>query len=173
MTDSEPLTMCALVGDPSGTAARLVADSARTGVLRAVGWRATERTARLSATLAPFPEAVGEGYPKERVDIVAGPDQFWRVIPTGGTDRSWLHRDANGSLCLQHPNDDRGVLWLWEDGLEALITKTRFHLAREESMRRTGRWPGPDLPHGEPWPGKRLPPMPTPMQAAIEGRWSR
>lgn len=166
-------TMCDLVRDPAGTAIRLSEQPGRTGVLEALGWSATEATSVLDAVLAPLPEASGEGHVRERVKIVAGRDQFWSVVPVGGGARPWLHRMPHGPLCLQHPNDDRRVLWLWEDGLEALILKTRFHLACEESWRRTGRWPGPDLPHGEPWRGRRVPPLPAEMQAAVEKRWAR
>ena len=60
-------------------------------------------------------------------------------------------------LCLQHPGDDPALLWVWEDGLEHLLTRVRLHLLSEELYRRDGQWPGEELPHGRPpngvvWP---------------------
>ena len=91
-----------------------------------------------------------------------------------GPPRHWLHRNQGHpeSLCLQHPGDDPALLWFWEDGLGRLLTRVRLHLLCEETWRRTGEWPGIDLPHGEPRDGW-LDPVTDPLLTKAVRRWSR
>ncbi|OFE16456.1 hypothetical protein BA895_19055 [Humibacillus sp. DSM 29435] len=75
-------------------------------------------------------------------------------------------------LCLQHPGDDPALLWLWDDGLEDLLTRVRLHALSEEAFRREGRWPGEELPHGHPQDGVVWPVASEAMRDALT-RWSR
>jgi hypothetical protein len=127
----------------------------------------------LAMTIAPPLDAQPEGYPFERVRIVAVADHSVHVYPLGPA-RRWLHRNTVDprSLCLQHPDDDPALLWLWSDGLGRLITRIRLHLLCEETWRRTGQWPGVDLPHGNPADG-RLEPVTDPLLRKAMKRWAR
>jgi hypothetical protein len=118
-------------------------------------------------------DALEEGFPSERVRVVALRDERAFVYPLG-PERRWRHRDQSHprSLCLQHPDDDPGLLWLWEDGLGRLLTRVRVHLLCEETWRRSGRWPGVELPHGDPTSGV-LESIRDPLLLQGLRRWSR
>lgn len=60
------------------------------------------------------------------------------------------HRNPDGSLCLWFPLDPRDQRWEWDDGLTELLAHTAAHLMRERLWLRTGRWHGPERPHGLP-----------------------
>ncbi len=114
--------------------------------------------AAVTLRFQPPVEAAAVDYPAERVRVVA----FLGMTSTGevrrdvlaypqGPRRPWRHRnqDDQGALCLQHAGDDPALLWQWQHGLARLLTRVRVHLVCEEFYRRNGRWPGPELAHGD------------------------
>lgn len=127
----------------------------------------------LTMTLVPPHQAQQEGFELERARVVALRTREVLVYPLGAK-RRWMHRNPGhpGSLCLQHPSDDPSLLWLWEDGLGRLLTRVRLHLLYEQSWRRTGTWPGVDLPHGSP-PDGRLEPVVDSLLRKGMRRWAR
>lgn len=142
--------MDGFLADP-GALARRLNDGVLWGIGDAVGVSLWEgRAAAISMRLAPPVDADAEGYPTEYVRVVAVADRQVFAYPKGPR-RTWRHRNRNaqGALCLQHPDDDPALLWQWQDGLAPLTTRVRLHLLCEESFRRTGSWPGPELPHGD------------------------
>lgn len=157
---------------PHLVAQRLTSKSHETGVMSARGWQdpATRETT-LHITLAPLPQA--RGHRPERVVLHARQPSLWAVHPVGKGPRTWRHRFPDGPLCLQHPADDDRLLWLWQDGLDALLLKVRVHLASEEEFRRTRRWPGPELPHGHPGRDNPFPAIYPDTMKALHTRWRR
>jgi hypothetical protein len=165
--------MSRLVESPREVAAELVS-GAVWGLSNAVGRQISGWLAGgLSVTFAPPVDAQDEAFPPERVRVVALRDEQVFVYPLG-PQRTWRHRNESHprSLCLQHPNDDPALLWRWEDGLERLLTRTHIHLLCEEVWRRTGEWPGVELPHGEP-PDGVLEPIRDPLLRKGVRRWAR
>lgn len=129
---------------------------------------------KLELDLLPLPEAAAEGFEVERVRVVATRDSQVLVYPIGQPGRTWRHRNdaGKGALCLQYPRDDASLLWLWDDGLEELLTRVRLHLLSEEVFRRDGAWPGEELPHGLPEDGVVWPVASLAMRRALK-KWSR
>jgi hypothetical protein len=164
--------MDTVVDNPSS-----VADSLNTGalwgVLDASGKPLCGIAGSVTLTLMPPLQADREGFPRERVRVVATRDREALVFPLGPR-RRWLHRDPvqPRKLCLQHPRDDPSLVWVWGDGFDVILTRVRLHLLSEELWRRTGRWPGVDLPHGEP-PGGVLEPVSDPLLMQGMRRWAR
>ena len=60
------------------------------------------------------------------------------------------HRYPDDSLCLWFPLDPRDQRWAWDDGLADPYVHTAAHLMRERLWLKTGRWRGPERPHGYP-----------------------
>lgn len=129
---------------------------------------------KLELDLLPLPDAAAEGFEVERVRVVATGDRQVFVYPIGQRGRTWRHRNdaGKGALCLQYPGDDASLLWLWDDGLEELLTRVRLHLLSEEVFRRDGTWPGEELPHGLPEDGVVWPVASPAMRRALKW-WSR
>jgi hypothetical protein len=129
---------------------------------------------KLELDLLPLPDAADEGFAVERVRVVATRDQQVLVYPIAQRCRTWRHRNdaGKGALCLQYPGDNPSLLWLWEDGLEELLTRVRLHLLAEEVFRREGSWPGEELPHGLPTGGVVRPVASEMMRRALM-KWSR
>lgn len=129
---------------------------------------------KLELDLLPLPDAAAEGYQVERVRVVVTRDRQVHVYPIGLPGRTWRHRNdaGKGALCLQYPGDDASLLWLWDDGLEELLTRVRLHLLSEEVYRRDGTWPGEELPHGLPEDGVVWPVASPAMRRALK-KWSR
>ena len=127
----------------------------------------------LELALLPPLDAQAEGFDAERVRVVGLPDQQVMVYPLG-PPRRWSHRPKEypRPLCLQHPADDPALLWTWDDGLGRLLTRVRLHLLCEEVWRRTGTWPGVDLPHGDPQ-GGRPGPVTDPLLTKGMHTWAR
>ncbi len=146
---------------------------AQWGVLNASGKPLCGVAGSVTLTLMPPLQADREGFPRERVRVVATRNREVLVYPLG-PQRLWLHRDQvhPRKLCLQHPGDDPSLVWVWDDGLDGLLTRVRLHLVSEELWRRTGRWPGVDLPHGEPASGQ-LAPVTDPLLRKGMHRWAR
>jgi hypothetical protein len=162
-----------VVRDPASVAADLHKGTLW-GVTHVQGRRLCDgRAGALTMALEPPVEAQSESYPSERVRVVALREKVILVYPQG-PPRRWLHRnqDHPASLCLQHPDDDPALLWLWTDGLGRLLTRVRLHLLCEEIWRRTGAWPGVDLPHGDPTDGQ-LEPVTDPLLRKAVRRWVR
>lgn len=130
--------------------------------------------AMLEIDLLPLPQAAAEGLMVERVRVVVTRSHEVLVYPLSRPGRSWRHRNDfhPRTLCLQYPEDDPALLWLWSDGLGALITRIRIHLMSEEIFRRDNVWPGEELPHGLPRHDHVWPVVSPDMRAALP-RWSR
>lgn len=171
----ESVSMDALLSNPAEVA-ELVAEGAVVwGANHVVARRLCDgAAANLELDLLPLPEAAAEGHTTERVRIVATRDHEVLVYPLSGRGRSWRHRNDFHPklLCLQYPDDDPALLWLWADGLEPLLTRVRIHLMCEEVYRRDNVWPGEELPHGLPQDGVVWPVASTDMRKAMR-RWSR
>lgn len=69
-----------------------------------------------------------------------------RVFADPGADSP--HRMPDGALCLFFPGDPADRRWTSKDGLHALLGLVRDHLFFELHWRATGRWLGPEAPHG-------------------------
>ncbi|MBL8930203.1 MAG: hypothetical protein JNL54_08785 [Kineosporiaceae bacterium] len=164
--------MGTLVASPERVADGLNA-GALWGVLDATGKSLCGIAGSVTLTLMPPLQADREGFPPERVRVVATRNREALVYPIG-PPRQWLHRNRGHprKLCLQHPSDDPSLLWDWDDGIDVLLTRVRLHLLSEELWRRTGQWPGVDLPHGEP-PGGVLEPVSDPLLMEGMRRWAR
>lgn len=72
----------------------------------------------------------------------------WRRLDPRYHPKDLPHRYDDDRLCLWYPRDRRDRRWEWEDGLRELLGHTGAHLMRERLWLRTGRWEGPELPHG-------------------------
>ena len=59
------------------------------------------------------------------------------------------HRYADGALCMWHPDAPVEERWTARDGLVGLLDAVSVHLFREHYHREHGRWPGPELQHGD------------------------
>jgi hypothetical protein len=166
-------SMDLMLAQPASVAAALNA-GALWGVTDVEGrhlW--SKLAAALELALAPPVDAHDEGFPTERIRLVGLPNREAMVYPLG-PDRRWLHRPDKHprALCLQHPADDPALLWTWDDGLGRLLTRVRLHLLCEEVWRRTGSWPGVDLPHGGP-PGGQPGPVSDPLLLKGMRTWAR
>jgi hypothetical protein len=95
-----------------------------------------------------------EGYPPERVKMIASVTGDPAVLPISTPTRAWNHRyplengGSDGRLCLWTPWASRAERWEWQDGVATLIRIVHRHLTFEEYWRRTGEWPVEDTPHG-------------------------
>ena len=69
-----------------------------------------------------------------------------RVYADGPTESP--HRYEDGSLCMWYPRDPLERRWSFGDGLHALLGQIAVHLVKEDIWRRTGEWPGAEVPHG-------------------------
>lgn len=69
-----------------------------------------------------------------------------RVYADGPTESP--HRYEDGSLCMWYPRDPLARRWSFGDGLHALLGQIAVHLVKEDIWRRTGEWPGAEVPHG-------------------------
>lgn len=95
------------------------------------------------------------GFPKRQIviDIPLDSNQPPRVYadgPEGIEDSPHRYMDAQGGrkqLCLWYPHDPPERRWRPEDGLLALLGLARIHLTKEGIYRRTGEWPGEEVPH--------------------------
>ena len=58
------------------------------------------------------------------------------------------HRYEDGALCMWYPRDPLERRWSYGDGLHALLGQIAVHLVKEHIWRRTGEWPGAEVPHG-------------------------
>lgn len=89
-------------------------------------------------------------YPPRRVTITLpnwSTPSVATVTADGPTESP--HRYGQHELCIWHPNAPPDKRWLPEEGLLALIDYARVHLFKEAYWRGTGRWPGPEAPHGD------------------------
>lgn len=164
-----------LLADPSGVVKDVASGQVVWGVQNVVGRLLFDGFAvMLELDLLPLPEAEAEGYGTERVRVVVTREREVLVYPVGEHGRTWRHRNdfSPRMLCLQYPGDDPALLWLWEDGLEDLLTRVRLHVLSEEVYRREGEWPGEELPHGLPRDGVVWPVASAAMRDALR-RWSR
>ena len=164
-----------LLADPARVAQDVADGKVVWGVSNVVGRPLGNGFAvKLELDLLPLPEAAAEDYPTERVRVVVTRERQVLVYPVSGHGRTWRHRNDVGPrmLCLQYPGDDPALLWLWDDGLEDLLTRVRLHVLSEEAFRREGQWPGEELPHGNPQNGKVWPVASPAMRAALK-QWSR
>jgi hypothetical protein len=108
----------------------------------------------------PSGRFIAFGYPVERVRILIRSDCAIWAVPKSRRGRSWEHRNGISGvlsdLCLWDPRDPAAIQWSWDDGLEEYIRIVSRHLIYEEVMRREGKWPVEDSPHGDPlgrsWP---------------------
>lgn len=168
-------SMDALLSDPERVAREVAGGEVVWGVRDVLGSSLCDGYAvKLELDLLPLPDAADEGFEVERVRVVATSDHQVLVYPIGRPGRTWRHRNdaGRGALCLQYPGDDPSLLWLWEDGLEDLLTRVRLHLLAEEVFRREGSWPGEELPHGLPTGGVVWPVASDAMRRALR-KWSR
>ncbi len=164
-----------LLADPARVAKDVASGSVIWGAANVVGRQLSDGLAvKLELDLLPLPEAAAEGYPTERVRVVVTRDREVLVFPVSGHGRSWRHRNDFDPrmLCLQYAGDDPALLWLWDDGLEDLLTRVRLHVLSEEAFRREGQWPGEELPHGRPQKGVVWPVASPAMREALK-KWSR
>lgn len=58
------------------------------------------------------------------------------------------HRYPDNRMCLWYPHHPPDQRWEFDDGLRELLIMAGAHLQREDLHRRTGVWPGPEMPHG-------------------------
>ena len=164
-----------LLVDPARVAEDVASGKVVWGTANVVGRELCNGLAvKLELDLLPLPEAASEGYQTERVRVVVTREREVLVYPVSGRERTWRHRNDFDPrmLCLQYPGDDPALLWLWEDGLEDLLTRVRLHVLSEEAFRRAGRWPGEELPHGRPQNGVVWPVASLAMRDALK-KWSR
>ena len=164
-----------LLSDHARVAREVASDEVVWGVRNVVTSELCDKYAvKLELDLLPLPDAAAEGFEVERVRVVATRDRQVLVYPIGQPGRTWRHRNdaGKGALCLQYPGDDASLLWLWEDGLEQLLTRVRLHLLAEEVFRRDGTWPGEELAHGLPEGGDVWPVASPAMRRALK-KWSR
>lgn len=169
------LSMDDLLADPARVAKDVAAGSVIWGTANVVGRHLSNGLAvKLELDLLPLPEAAAEGYPTERVRVVVSREREVLAYPLSGRGRAWRHRnDLNPRmLCLQYPGDNPALLWLWDDGLEDLLTRVRLHVLSEEAFRREGQWPGEELPHGRPQNGVAWPVASPAVRGALK-KWSR
>lgn len=109
--------------------------------------------ARLLIRVRPSPELARMGYPVEDLLIYLGPSDLYSIRPawrSGDWSRGFEHRNGDGSLCLEMPEDPPDRQWSPANGLESLVYNGARHMWFEESYRRTGKWPIEDAPHGYP-----------------------
>ena len=164
-----------LLADPVRVAKDVASGNVVWGAANVVGRQLSDGLAvMLELDLLPLPEAAAEGYKAERVRVVVTRDREVLVYPVSGRGRAWRHRNDFDPriLCLQYPGDDPALLWLWDDGLEDLLTRVRLHVLAEEVFRREGEWPGEELPHGRPRDGVVWPITSRAMHDALQ-KWSR
>jgi hypothetical protein len=164
-----------LLADPARVAMDVASGAVVWGAANVVGRQLSNGFAvKLELDLLPLPEAAAEGYPTERVRVVVTRERKVMVYPVSGRGRTWRHRNDVGPrmLCLQYPGDDPALLWLWDDGLEDLLTRVRLHVLSEEAFRREGQWPGDELPHGNPQNDVVWPVASQAMRGALK-KWSR
>lgn len=87
------------------------------------------------------------------IDIPLDSNQPPRVYadgPDGIEDSPHRYMDPCGGrkwLCLWYPGDPPERQWKPEHGLLALLGLARIHLTKEGIYRRTGEWPGEEVPH--------------------------
>lgn len=168
-------SMADLLADPARVAEDVASGNVIWGAVNVVGRQLSDGLAvKLELDLLPLPEAAAEDYPTERVRLVVTREHEVLVYPVSRRGRTWRHRNDGDPrmLCLQYPGDDPALLWLWEDGLEDLLTRVRLHVLSEESFRREGQWPGEELPHGRPQNGVVWPVASPAMREALK-KWSR
>lgn len=164
-----------LLADPVGVAELVQSGGVVWGAQKVVGRPLCDGLAvMLELDVLPLQEAEADGYATERVRVVTTRDREVLVYPVSGRGRAWRHRNDfhPRMLCLQYPDDDPALLWLWEDGLEELLTRVRLHMLSEEVYRREGQWPGEELAHGRPKRGVVWPVASQDMRKALS-RWSR
>lgn len=169
------VSMDDLLADPAGVATNVASGNVIWGAANVGGGQLSGGLAvKLELDFLPVPEAAAEGYQTERVRVVVTRERKVLVYPLTGRGRTWRHRNDVGPkmLCLQYEGDDPALLWLWEDGLEDLLTRVRLHVLSEEVFRREGQWPGEELPHGRPENGVVWPVASRAMREALGG-WSR
>ncbi len=81
-----------------------------------------------------------------RIDFPLSSPGVPRVYADGPTESP--HRYEDGSLCMWYPRDPLERRWSFGDGLHALLGQIAVHLVKENIWRRTGEWPGAEVPHG-------------------------
>jgi hypothetical protein len=162
--------MDSLLDQPAAVAAALLRDAPIFGVNRAAVCLNGKDGVVIELELTPWMPCADEGFPPERVRILATVAKSAYVVPQEAEGRSWKHRMPGdlGELCLWFPQDSRALTWEWSDGLLDLITIAHRHLQYEEYWRRTGTWPVEDAPHGE---GKH--PLRTRQMLDAAEQWSR
>lgn len=161
------------LADPEGAAEHLLRHAAVYGVAEATGRALTNGGTVIELTLRPLPALAADGYPAEQVRIALLPDGRVHAYPRNGGDRMYKHRNIwpHRDLCLQYDRDDPALRWMPTDGLEALVTLIHRHLIFEEAWRRTGDWPGEDVPHSP--DGDKPHPVKTARMRREVTRWAR
>lgn len=79
------------------------------------------------------------------VHFSPGSPSIPRVFVDGSTDSP--HRYPDKSLCMWYPYDPPDARWWPTDGAAELLAHIAAHLIREQWWRRTGEWPGEEVPH--------------------------
>ena len=165
-----------LWADPARVAQEVASGKVIWGAANVVGRQLSNGLAvKLELDLLPLPEATAEGYSMANwFRVVVTREREVLVYPVSGHGRTWRHRNDfhPRMLCLQYPGDHPALLWLWEDGLEDLLTRVRLHVLSEEVYRRDGEWPGEELPHGNPQNGVVWPIANQAMRDALR-KWFR
>ena len=87
-------------------------------------------------------------YGPRRVAILFQPDYLSPAVTVDGPTDS-PHRYPSGTLCMWYYKDDASLKWVRSDKLLALIGLIVRHLFKEAWWRETGKWLGPEVPHGQ------------------------
>lgn len=128
----------------------------------------------IEVVLRPWAACADEGFPTERVRVLATTARWAIVVPQDSDTRRWKHRMPKsalgdfGELCLWCCADDPSLVWQWSDGLMPLLTIAHRHLQYEEYWRLNGEWPVEDAPHGD---GTH--PLTTPSMRRAAQEWQR
>lgn len=156
----ERLTLESALDDPDGAARAIDRDLMFVAV--AVGFHEfyRERASsafgvvhRVGATfllkIRPAPALKRDGYPMDYLRVRVGPGDLYSIDPIRfSASKSFKHRNPNGTLCLEMPDDPPERRWSRDDGLQSLVFSGARHMWFEEANRRTGKWPIEDAPHG-------------------------
>ena len=81
-----------------------------------------------------------------RIEFRLSSPEVPRVYVDGSAESP--HRYEDGALCMWYPRDPLERRWSFGDGFHALLGQIAVHLVKEHIWRRTGDWPGAEVPHG-------------------------
>lgn len=121
------------------------------GIRALTGWQLGRVLSSVELRQAQYGFAGEIEVPREDssyVFILFDGDYPW-VFTDGPKRTDWPHRHGGVALCMWSDHDPVNQRWVPDDGLADLLFRIRLHLLREAHWIRTGKWPGPEAPHGQ------------------------